>query len=271
MRFPRPLVLVVGALIAFLYAPVAVAVVFAFNSGSTLSVPLQGLSLRWFRAVLADPGFRDALTNSLLVAVVTAGGTALIGTASAFVIVRRRSRPVAALEGFSRLPVMLPPLLIGASLLTTIAASGVALSLMTVTVGHLVYVIPYVVVVVVARLRSVDLELEQAARDLGAGPLETFRRVTLPLLTPAVLGAAMLAFAFSFDEILITTFTSGLDSTLPMFIVSKMRRTIDPSINAVATVLLLVPWIALALALVTTRRSIARPPAPGSAGGGETA
>ena len=101
----------------------------------------------------------------------TARGAALIGTASAFVIVRRRSRPVAALEGLLAPAGHAAPLLIGASLLTTIAAAGVALSLMTVTVGHLVYVIPYVVVVVVARLRSVNLEPQQAARDLGAGPL----------------------------------------------------------------------------------------------------
>ncbi len=258
MRPPRPLAVVSAGLIVFLYAPVVVAVVFAFNSGSTLSIPLQGLSLRWFREVLADARFREALANSLQVALVAALLAALIGTASSLVFVRGRSRSVAVLEGFSRLPVMLPPLLIGVSMLTAIAASGISLSLATVTLGHLVYVIPYVVVVVVARLRTIDVQLEEAARDLGARPFETFRRVTLPLLTPAALGAAMLAFAFSFDEILITTFTAGIDLTLPMFVVSKLRRTIDPSINAVATILLLVPWIALGFAVLIMRRSLLR-------------
>jgi ABC-type spermidine/putrescine transport system permease subunit II len=267
---PRPLAVVAALLVGFLYAPLAVAVVFAFNSGSNLSVPLQGLSLRWFRAIFEDPGFSQAFMNSLQVALVTAGVAALIGTAASFVFVRRPSGPVAALEGLSRLPVMLPPLLIGVSLLTTMAAFAIIPSLATVTVGHLVLVIPYVIVVVVARLRTVDLELEQAARDLGARPLEVFRRVTLPLLAPAVAGAAMLAFAFSFDEILITTFTAGLDPTLPLFVVSKMRRTIDPSINAVATVLLLVPWIALALAYLVMRRSLLRAGVEEATGGGES-
>ena len=177
----------------------------------------------------------------------------MIGTASSFVFVRRPSRPTTALELGAMVPAMLPPLLIGVALLTAMAAFDIAPSLRTVTLGHVVYVIPFVIVIVAARLRSIDQELEQAARDLGASPLETLRRVTLPALLPAIVGAGLLAFAFSFDEVLITTFTIGLDPTLPMYVISRMRRTIDPSVNAVATVLLAVPWISVVLYLVITR------------------
>ena len=100
-----------------------------------------------------------------------------------------------------------------------------------------------------ARLRQFDVDIEAAARDLGAGPVQTLRRITLPVILPALVGAALLAFAFSFDEVMITNFTSGMSATLPIFIFSRLHRTIDPSINAVATLLLAMPWLALMLAL----------------------
>jgi spermidine/putrescine transport system permease protein len=128
--------------------------------------------------------------------------------------------------------------------------------LKSVTLGHIIYVIPFVVIIVVARLRTLDPEIELAARDLGAGGLETIRRITLPIMLPAMIGAGAIAFAFSFDELLITTFTSGLEPTLPMYVVSRLRRTIDPSVNAVAFVMLFIPWVALGIAYLVMRRSL---------------
>jgi spermidine/putrescine transport system permease protein len=121
--------------------------------------------------------------------------------------------------------------------------------------GHVVVAIPWVVIVVGARLRTYDVELEAAARDLGAGPLQTLRRVTLPILAPAILGAALLAFAWSFDETLITTFTAGQETTVPLYIIARLRRTVDPTGNAVAIFLLLIPWLTFALAAIVLRRS----------------
>ena len=256
MRRPKPLAIVVWLLVAFLYAPLVVAVLFAFNSGTNLNWPLQGLSTRWFEEVFNNPGFRSAFTTSLQAAVATALIAAAIGTAAAFAFIRRPTLPVRIVEGLSVLPVMIPPLLIGVALLIALSATDQFTSMTTVVVGHLIFVIPYVVIVVAARLRGSEIELEQAARDLGARPTQVLRRITLPLIAPAVAGAALLAFAFSFDEVLITNFTVGSDPTLPLFVFSKLRRTVDPSINAVATILLMMPWIALVAALLIMRRSV---------------
>jgi ABC-type spermidine/putrescine transport system permease subunit II len=252
----RPLTLVVYALLLFLYAPLIVAVLFAFNSGGNLSWPLKGLSLRWFDKIFSDPSFSSAMATSAQVATVVALLAVVIGTAAAFVFARRRTRTSAVVEAMSMLPVMLPPLLIGVSMLTAIAAFAIPLSLTTIAAGHLVYVVPYVIVVVAARLRTFDPQLEEAGRDLGERPVSVLRRVTLPVIAPAVLGAGMLAFAFSFDEIQITNFTAGQSPTLPVYVFSAMRRSVDPSINAVATVLLVVPWVAFLLGALILGRSL---------------
>jgi spermidine/putrescine transport system permease protein len=255
-RRPSPLAILAYALIAFLYAPLAVVVIFAFNGGANLSWPPQGVSLRWFGRILADADFSKAFATSLRVATVVAILAALIGLTAALVLTRRRNRFVAVIEAFSRLPAMLPPLLIAVALFTTMAQFAIEPSLRTVIVGHIVLVIPFVLVVLTARLQRFDLELEQAARDLGAGPLQTLWRVTLRIIAPAVIGAAMLAFAFSFDEVLVSNFTAGANTTLPLYVFSKLRRSVDPSINAVATLLMVTPWIALAIALPLLRRSL---------------
>jgi spermidine/putrescine transport system permease protein len=262
----RPITLAVGVLVLFLYAPLIVAVLFAFNSGASLSWPLQGLSFRWFETIFSDPSFSNAMATSAEVAAIVALLAVVVGTMSAFVFVRYSSRLVTALEAVSLLPVMLPPLLIGVSLLTAIAAFSVPLTLFTVAAGHLVYVVPYVAVVVVARLRTFDPRLEEVARDLGERPVGVLRRVTLPILAPAILGAGLLAFAFSFDEVQITNFTVGQDPTLPIYVFSAMRRSVVPSINAVATVLLVIPWIAFGLGALIFGRSLKglRSPTPGS-------
>jgi spermidine/putrescine transport system permease protein len=256
MRRPRPLTIVVGLIVAFLYAPLLVAVLFAFNSEANLSWPPKGLSTRWFQKIFDDASFSAALGTSVKVAFAASIAAVIVGTMSAFVFTRRSGRLERALEGFSLVPVMLPPLLIGVSMLTAIAAFAVPLSLFTVFAGHLVYVIPYVIVVVVARLRNFDIHLEEAARDLGAHPLLVLRRITLPIIAPAVLGAAALSFAFSFDETLITNFTAGQTPTLPLYVVSQMRLSVDPSINAVTTILLVMPWIGLLVGGLILRGSL---------------
>jgi ABC-type spermidine/putrescine transport system permease subunit II len=150
---------------------------------------------------------------------------------------------------------MLPPLFLAIGLFTAMDLFNITPGFATIVVGQLLYVIPYVLVVVTARLIGFDLELEQVARDLGAGPLQALRRITFRIVAPAILGAAILAFAFSFDEVLITNFTAGEQATLPLYVFSKLRRTVDPTVNAVATVLIVIPWIALGVAwfIVRTR------------------
>jgi ABC-type spermidine/putrescine transport system permease subunit II len=241
--------IIVYLLIAFLYLPLIVVIVYAFNSGSSLSWPIHGLSFRWFQAIFNDPTFTHAFGVSLEAAVLTALISSIAATMAGLAFTRRRSRLFGALQSVSIVPAMMPPLFIAIALFTAMDKFNIAPSLLTIVAGHLIIVIPFVLVVISNRLRQFDVQLEWAARDLGAGVAQTLRRITIPVILPATIGAALLAFAFSFDEVLVTNFTSGLTTTLPIYIYAKLHRSIDPSVNAVATLLMVTPWIALALSV----------------------
>jgi spermidine/putrescine transport system permease protein len=254
-RRPRLLGVFAVVLLLFLYAPLVIAVIYAFNDSRRLTWPPSGFSLMWFREIFSDDLFRRALTTSVTAAVLTAAAAGVIGTAAAFVITRRRSRLARVSEGFGLLPVMLPPLFIAVGLLAAMKATNTTPGMLTIVIGHTLVAIPFVIIIVVARLRTFDIELEYAARDLGAGPGQVLRRITLPIVAPAILGAMLLAFAVSFDEVLITNFTSGTRQTVPIYVFGRLRRYIDPGANAVATILLLVPWVAFAIGAIFLRRS----------------
>jgi spermidine/putrescine transport system permease protein len=245
-------------LVAFLYLPVVTLVVFAFQSSSRLGLPWDGPSLRWFQLIFADPQFQSALGSSIRVGLASSALAIVVATLAALAFTRYTLRYQTPLRLAAVLPITLPGLLVGLALLTFFSAVGLRPSLATVFLAHLVFVLPYVLFVMASALERLDPAIEEAARDLGASPLQAFWRTTFPLIWPAVLGAGILAFAMSFDEFLITLFVIGGDSTLPVFIWSRMRRTIDPSINAVATALLTIVFAgaltALALAAVTRRR-----------------
>ena len=257
-RRPRLLTAVAVGLVVFIYLPLVVVVVYGVNSGANLSWPPHGLSLRWFRLILGDPLFRAGLKTSAWAAISTSLVAGVVGTSAAFAITRRPSRLTRAIESGSRLPVMLPPLFVGISLVAAMKTFAIDPSMFTIIAGHVIVTTPFVVLIVAARLRNYDPAVEQAARDLGARPVMVLRRITFPLIGPSVIGAMVIAFAISFDEVLITNFTSGTRQTLPLFVLSRLRRTIDPSINAVATILLLVPWVAVALAFMIGRRRSSR-------------
>ena len=231
--------LVTIAGLVFLWAPLLVVMLFSFHSAGSLSFPFEGFSLRWYEEVLASEEVRQAAKNSLIVATWTALGTLLLGTAAAYGLTRTRSRLRGPLALLFFLPITLPGLFIGIALLVAFTRVQLTLSLLTVTIAHLVYVFPFFFLIARAALDRLDPALEEAASDLGAGRLMVFRRVTLPQMWPVLVGAACLSFALSFDEFVITFFVVGPDSTLPLFIWSSLRRTIDPSINAISTLLLL--------------------------------
>ena len=245
----KPLQVIVYVLIAFLYLPVAVVVLFAFNGGSNLSWPIQGLSLRWFYLIFNDVSFRSAFLASVEASLIVAVLSVTISTAASMLFTRRPSRVSRALQVLSLLPAMMPPLFIAVSLFTAMAYLDIKPGMPMIVLGQLVVTLPFVLTVINARLQRFDTDLEAAARDRGAGPLQTLRRITFPIMLPVLVGAALLAFAFSFDEVLITNFTSGMMATLPLYTYSRLHRSIDPSINAVATLLLVTPWLALALAM----------------------
>jgi ABC-type spermidine/putrescine transport system permease subunit II len=238
----------------FLFVPIAVVVLFSFHSTGGLSFPFRGFSLQWYRRVFDSPEFRDASINSLIVATATAAMTLVLGTFAAYGLSNSRSRLRGPLALLFFLPLTLPGLFIGLSLLVLFTETQIDASLTTVTIAHLVYVFPYFLLVALAALNRLDVALEEAAADLGANGWLVFRKVTLPQVWPVLVGAASLAFALSFDEFIITFFVIGADSTLPMFIWSTLRRTVNPSINAISSMLLLVTLVLFAVSFVLTFR-----------------
>lgn len=247
--------LIALAALVFLYAPLVIVVLFSFHSTGSLSFPFEGFSTRWYREVLDSKEFRDALRASVIVATTTSAITLLIGTAAAYGMTRapRRLRPALAFLFF--LPLTVPGLFIGIGLLSWFTKLDVQASLTTVTVAHLVYVFPFFLLIALAALDRLDIALEESAQDLGANAWLVFWRVTMPQVWPLLAGATALAFALSFDEFIITFFVIGPQSTLPMFIWSSLRRTVDPSINVVSTLLMAITLLLWIIAFVFTMRS----------------
>jgi ABC-type spermidine/putrescine transport system permease subunit II len=269
-RSPLAAAVTVAALL-FLFVPLAIVVLFSFHKTAALSFPFTGFSLRWYREVLGSFEFREAAKNSLYIALCVAGLTLVIGTAAAYGLSRTSARLRAPLALLFFLPVTLPGLFLGVSMLVFLARVDVKLSLVTVAIGHLVYVFPYFMLLALAALDRLDPALEEAAADLGASPWKVFRKVTLPQIWPVLVGATALAFMLSFDEFIITFFVIGSDSTIPLFIFSSLRRTIDPSINTISTLLLaltLTLWVvAFAFTIRGSRaRARAAAPVPGGVG-----
>jgi spermidine/putrescine transport system permease protein len=224
--------------LVFLWAPLLLVFLFSLHSTGSLTFPFEGFSTRWYDEVFSSEEIRSAAENSLIVATSTALVTLVLGTLAAYGLTRSTSRLRGPLSLLFFLPVTLPGLFIGVALLVSFSRVQFSLSLLTVTIAHLVYVFPFFFLVARAALERLDPALEETAADLGASRATVFRRVTLPQVWPVLVGAACLSFALSFDEFVITFFVIGPDSTLPMYIWSSLRRTIDPSINAISSLLL---------------------------------
>jgi len=225
--------------IIYLFFPIGIIVLFSFNSSPAVSFPIRGFSLRWYMEVLESPVFLAALKNSLIVAVFTTFLCLSLGTLAALALTRYRFRFRPLVQSLFLMPLSLPGLFLGISLLTYFISLNLQLTLGTVVVGHVIYTLPYFVLVATARLERFDRVLEEAAQDLGCTPWQTFWKVNFPIIAPSMIGAALIVFALSFDEFLITFFVIGPESTLPMLVWSMMRKSIDPSVNAISVVLML--------------------------------
>ena len=240
--------LIVVAILIFLFAPVVVMLLFSFNAAATTALPFAGFSVRWYQAAFGDALVISALLNSVRVAIVVALFTTVTGATAAFALSRRRSRWLDAFTAFVTAPLILPALFLGVALLSFFTQIGLKPSLWTAAIGHALVTLPFVVVIVNARLLRLDRSIEEAARDLGATAFQSFRLIVLPLVAPALLGAVLIVVAWSFDELVINFFTSGGEATLPVRIWGMMRRGIDPSINALASVILVTTILCTLLA-----------------------
>jgi len=254
MKSRRWLLGISMANVMFLYGPIAVLIIFSFNS-SRLSATWTGATLHWYRELASDRALYAAVQNSLVVAGCSTIIAAMLGVAAAVGLESLPTIRRQAVEGAMLLPLVVPEVMLGVALMLFFVTIKVPLSLLTVTIGHAAFNLPVVMVIVRARLRKIDPHLLQAAYDLGATPWNAFRRVTLPLLAPAILGGVLMAFTISLDDFIVTFFTGGPGSTtLPLKVYSMIKSGVSPEINALSTVLVVLSMALVALAAVLQRR-----------------
>jgi spermidine/putrescine transport system permease protein len=235
----------------FLFAPIALLIAFSFNANRYGTFPFTGWTGKWYGQVFSDYQIKDALTTTLRVAVVVTVVSTIVGTAAAFPLVRSRLPFRSAVRVGMTLPIMIPGLLIGVSLLVFLTnVFHLQLSVWTAIIGQSVYTTPFVLLIVAARLQGFDNSLERAASDLGANTFRRLRYVVLPLIAPAVFAGALFAFTLSLDEFIITLFLIGGSNTLPLYIYTHVKFGITPEVNALATLLLAASLILIAVAFL---------------------
>jgi spermidine/putrescine transport system permease protein len=245
----------------FLFSPIVMLVLFSFNANKYGTFPFTGWTVHWYGAVFADYQIKDALMTTLRVAAEVTVTATVVGTAAAFPLVRSRLPFRSGIRIAMTLPIMIPGLLIGVSLLVLLTSVfHVTLSEQTAVIGQSVYTTPFVVLLVAARLQGFDPALERAASDLGANTFRRLRYVVLPLIMPAVFAGALFAFTLSLDEFIITLFLIGAHNTLPIYIYTQVKFGITPEVNALASLLLAASLclIGLAFALPYAIRGVRR-------------
>lgn len=240
-------------ILGFLYLPIAVLVAFSFNTSRSLTWPMSGLTFDWYRKLASNDQLIDAFYNSVYVATSATMLTLFIGVPAAIVLDRFDFPGKGLFRKLILLPIALPGIITGISMLILFRAMGFNLSLEAVIVGHATALLAVVVTQVYARLQRLPPSLEEASSDLGASGLQTFFLVTLPNIRTAVIGAGMLSFTLSFDEIPVTFFLTGRDNTLPMYIWSTMRRGLTPEINAIGSLIVMMSIVLIFLSVLLLR------------------
>ena len=259
----RLLVALFVLVIAFLYAPIVILLIFSFNNAAVPAFPLNGFTLHWYHEFIDNTDLRSSLETSAVIAALTSIGAVFLGTLASIAFARRRFRGKALLSAFLLSPLVIPYVVFGIALLLLFHQLGIPRSIVTVVIGHVVITLPYAILVLVPRLEQIDASLEEAAYDLGATYLRTFRSVTLPLILPAILSAFLIAFTTSFDEYAVASFVVGTRATFPIYLYSALRfPTQLPQVIAVAVVVLMVSLVVVVAAEVGRRAAERRLEAP---------
>ena len=250
---PRFLRLLMGAFILWTFAPIVIVILFSFNSGKSLQ-NFDGFSTQWYSEFFGDAQLRESLFASLEIALVTMVVATVLGSLLAFGLIRSRNRLSPATNVMMLIPLVVPEIVAGVTALLLFTQIGLRLSLTTVMLAHITFSISYVTVIVRGRLAALNREVEEAAMDLGATRIQTLRLVVLPELWPAILAAGLLTFALSFDDFVLSFFTTGeAIQPLPVRIYSSIRFGVTPTINAIGTLMLLVSLSTIALAIALPR------------------
>ena len=241
------------AFIIFLLSPIVLLVIFSFTSRTLTNFPIDGLSLRWWQEMVVTRQFWPSFANSLIIGSCVALVSAIVGTLAAMGLAAMPTRRASIIMALLTLPVMLPPLVLGVALLSFYVSLDLKLGLTTVILSHVLFAQPFVILIVHARMINFDPRVVESARDLGASPLQAFFTVTLPIIRPVVIGAALIAMALSIDDFIITFFTIGTGNTLPTLVWGMIRTGLTPSVNAIGTLILLLTIGSTIIALQLTR------------------
>jgi spermidine/putrescine transport system permease protein len=243
-----------GLVFLFFYLPIAVLVLFSFNQ-SRLNIVWTGFTLDWYAKLLEDRVLVRTLENSLIVATAATAISVALGTSGAWLLYRYRYRAASMLETLVFLPMIVPEVILGVSLLILFVSIGLRLGYTTIVISHVTFCFPFVMAAVQARLADLDPALEEAAQDLGATPAQAFARVLVPYLMPAIVSGALMSFTLSLDELIVTYFTASAGTrTLPLEVFGRVKKGLDPSLNAISTVLIAVAALAVFATQALRRR-----------------
>ncbi|MFN3647527.1 MAG: ABC transporter permease [Gemmobacter sp.] len=245
--------------LVFLYAPILLLPIFAFNDGTIIAFPLNGFTTRWFAQMFGNPTLALAVKNSLIIAVSAAVLSTCLGIFAARAATRYNFPGKGGIVGLIMLPLVLPEIIVAVSLLGVLLGLGLSLGIWTVILGHVLICTPYAIAILNSAFQSLDRSLEEAAYDLGESRMSTFRLIILPLVAPGIVSSLLISFTISLDEFIIAFFLAGTEPTLPVYIFSQFRfPAAVPAIMALGTLLVLLSITLLAIAEYFRRRGIAK-------------
>lgn len=258
-----PLNAYIALILLFLYAPVVLLLVFSFNPSTIVAFPLSGFTLDWYRSLTADASLMQAIRNSAMIGVAAAVLATLIATIASYVMERYRIMGATTLTVTTLSALVIPSLVLGASLLVLISAAHVKLSLLTILLGHLTVCTPPALVIMRTAFANVHREFEEASLDLGASAFQTFARVSLPIARPGLIASLLVAFTVSLDEFVISFFLAGSDITLPVYMWSQLRFPQKlPMLLAVASLQIALSAILITMAVLFAKKARARSLSP---------
>lgn len=235
-----------GIVTSIIYIPIIVTVIYSFNA-SRISSVWDGFSLTWYETLMKNTSMMEALQNSIILALLSCLSAVVIGTTGALGMYKWNTRANQMISNISVLPLMIPEIILGMVFLSTFSFLNLPFGMMTLVLAHTTFCVPYIFMTVKARLVGMDPSIEEAARDLGANGFRIFFDITLPAILPAILSGSLLAFAASFDDVVISIFVTGAKvNTLPIKIYTSMKTGVTPEINALATMILVVTIIFVA-------------------------
>ncbi len=251
--FDRVVSLVVFTVFAALLLPLVLVVLFSFNNASSISWPFKGFSLRWYEYLFNQPRVYDVTLNSLQLAAIVGLTATVLGTLGGIALARHHFRGKAILERLRLLPIVMPQLMIALGLVVFFVSIGFSLSVWAVAIGHITITLPFTLLIIETRLAGFDTRLEDASRDLGADWATTYRRIVLPIISPAIRAAFFFAVILSLNEVIIAFFLAGYDTTLPVYMYGQFLRVITPESNAISGVMVTLASAMLLLERVVTR------------------